>query len=332
MIFDNLEYKSVFSKYIIKYLEEQRDINHNVIYLKYILRDFDLYLYRNYKNEMNGITKELITGWLVKKDTEKYSTRKHRASIIKNFCLFLTNYIDNVWIVNTKLYYKGDKYIPYIFTQNQILEIFKTIEKTNRKLLNQQIFEIIINILYSCGARITEILSLKLIDIDIENSCIIINNSKGRKQRIVPLTKYIVELLERYIDNNCSINNLNDYIFKNSYNNKPISRVTILNYFHELCEKLSIRTKDNKLPRIHDLRHTFIVHSIYKLESERKNINVYLPVLSTLVGHENIESTSYYLRLDNNRLKIINQIEESSNQIKIPSLLEKKENASKKLL
>ena len=107
MIFDNLEYKSVFSKYIIKYLEEQRDINHNVFYLKYILRDFDLYLYRNYKNEMNGITKELITGWLVKKDTEKYSTRKHRASIIKNFCLFLTNYIDNVWIVNTKLYYKG---------------------------------------------------------------------------------------------------------------------------------------------------------------------------------------------------------------------------------
>ena len=37
MIFDNLEYKSVFSKYIIKYLEEQRDINHNVFYLKYIL-------------------------------------------------------------------------------------------------------------------------------------------------------------------------------------------------------------------------------------------------------------------------------------------------------
>ena len=53
MIFDNLEYKSVFSKYIIKYLEEQRDINHNVFYLKYILRDFDLYLYRNYKKEID---------------------------------------------------------------------------------------------------------------------------------------------------------------------------------------------------------------------------------------------------------------------------------------
>ncbi len=327
MIFDKLEYKSKFAEYIVKYLEEQKNINHNIFYLKYLLRDFDLYLFKNYKNEMSGLPKELITGWLIKKDDEKDSTRKHRVSIIKNFCLFLTNYIDNIWIVNTKLYCKGEKYIPYIFTQNQILELFKTIEKLKKQTLNKQIFEIVINILYSCGTRITEILTLKLADINIQNSYITINNGKGKKERVIPLNDYILNLLEKYIEKNCSTSNINDYIFKNPHNNKPISRVTILNYFHKLCEKLNIKTRNNKLPRIHDLRHTFIVHSISKLENKGKNINLYLTVLTTLVGHENIASTSYYLRLDKNRLKIINHIEESANRIIIPNLLGDSKNA-----
>ncbi len=76
MVFDKLEYKSIYAEYIIKYLEEQKSIGHNTFYLKYILRDFDRFLLINNYNEENGLSKDIIEKWLVKKDTEKYSTRK----------------------------------------------------------------------------------------------------------------------------------------------------------------------------------------------------------------------------------------------------------------
>ena len=89
--------------------------------------------------------------------------------------------------------------------------------------------------------------------------------------------------------------------------------VTILNYFHNICKEIEIYTKDEKMPRLHDLRHTYIVHCITKFEKEKKNINSYFAIISTMVGHENINNTMYYSRFTPDRINIINIIEKNSN-------------------
>ena len=315
MIFEKLEYKSIYGKYIVKYLEEEVAIGHNMFYVKYILRDFDCFLTKN--NNDKGINKQIIDKWLEKKSTECLATRKTRATVLKQFLVFLSNYIEDVYIVNTKQYYKGDKPLPYIFTNIQIKKMFNKIMFISKEKarVNQKIFEIVVNILYCCGTRITETLLLKLKDIDFTNKCLTINNGKGKKERIVPLNDYIFDLLIDFLNRYCQNYMQDDYIFKNIKNNKPISRVTILNYFHEVCNELDIHTKDNKLPRIHDLRHTYIVHCITKLENENKNINAYLSMISTMVGHEDIKNTMYYLRFTPERINTINIIENNSHII-----------------
>ena len=318
MFFDKLEYKSIFSEYIVKYLEEQRTIGHNIFYVKYILRDFDRYLIKNNINDYDIFSKKVVETWLIKKDTENYSTRKNRAVIIKLFILYLSNYYEDLFIIDSKQYYNGEKYIPYIFTESEIKMLFNKIHSDSTiNNLNNNIFKIIINILYCCGTRITETLLIKLQDIKIRDKYIIIRNSKGNKERIVPINDFVVNLIDDFINNYCQNYSLDDYIFKNTKTNKPITRVSILNYFHNICKEIGIYSKDGKLPRIHDLRHTYIVHCITKLEKENKNINSYFAILSTMVGHENINNTMYYSRFTPERINIINIIENNS-KVKVP--------------
>lgn len=318
MVFDQLEYKSIYAEYIIKYLEEQKSIGHNTFYIKYILRDFDRFLSINNYNGENGLSKEIVERWLIKKDTEKYSTRKNRVKAIKSLALFLSNYCGNIYVVNTKAYYDGEKFIPYIFKTKEVKDLFEEISK-NKKSYNDKIFELIITILYCCGTRVTETLLLKIEDFDFTNNLLIIRKSKNSKERYVPINDLIHNLLKSFLEQYHRNSSSSNYIFQNPKNNKPLSRVTILNYFHRLCEKLNIYTKEGKLPRIHDLRHTFIIHCMTKIENENKNVNTYLPIISTLVGHENITSTMYYLRFTSERIKTISKIEQNSKVI-IPKI------------
>ena len=313
MFFEKLEYKSIFSEFIVKYLEEQKSIGHNMFYIKYILRDFDRFLINNNVENYNMFSKEVTENWLIRKDTESYSTRKKRAIVIKLFLRYLSNYFENLYIIDSKQYYSGEKYIPYIFTESEIKKLFNKIHNQTIDTLNYNIFKIVINILYCCGTRISEILLIKLNDIKINEKYIVIKNAKGNKERIVPINDFIVDLLNNFINNYCQNHEIDDYIFKNTKTNKPITRVTILNYFHNICKEIEIYTKDEKMPRLHDLRHTYIVHCITKFEKEKKNINSYFTIISTMVGHENINNTMYYSRFTPDRINIINIIEKNSN-------------------
>ena len=78
-------------------------------------------------------------------------------------------------------------------------------------------------------------------------------------------------------------------------------------YFKKVLRKSCI-TLTNNGPRLHDLRHTFIVHTIEKFRKEGKNIDEMLPVLQAYVGHQSITSLSYYFHLNNDILQELRNI------------------------
>ena len=141
MFFEKLEYKSIFSEFIVKYLEEQKSIGHNMFYIKYILRDFDRFLINNNVENYNMFSKEVTENWLIRKDTESYSTRKKRAIVIKLFLRYLSNYFENLYIIDSKQYYSGEKYIPYIFTESEIKKLFNKIHNQTIDTLNYNIYQ-----------------------------------------------------------------------------------------------------------------------------------------------------------------------------------------------
>ena len=109
----------------------------------------------------------------------------------------------------------------------------------------------------------------------------------------------------------------NENIFKTSKN-------SIIKYFRKVLILSNIKITD-KGPRLHDLRHTFVVHNIDKAIKEGKDINTILPILMVQLGHKNINSLAYYFHITKDVLGTVNSISEEFLGYLIPEVGEENE-------
>ena len=147
-----------------------------------------------------------------------------------------------------------------------------------------------LEIMYSCGLRVSELISLKKKDINIKNSFIRIIG-KGNKERIIPIGEIALEYLNKYFEllsYNSKINNSkNVFINKNGL---PLTR----QYFFKIIKYYSIKANINKNISPHTLRHSFATHL---LENGAPLIAV-----KNLLGHESINTTQIYTHVNERKL------------------------------
>lgn len=151
----------------------------------------------------------------------------------------------------------------------------------------------IIETLYSCGLRVSELCFLKLTDLFLEDRFVKIQG-KGGKQRLVPISDKAVHELELYfIDRNaCEIKpGFEDYVFVSFRRKKNLSRIMVFHMIKELVEAASI--KKNISP--HTFRHSFATHL---LEGGAN-----LRAIQAMLGHESISTTEIYMHVDMARLR-----------------------------
>ncbi len=255
---------------------------------------------------VNGCTSVTITEELAikycsrKNEKESSNTIYKRQHLIREFALFLQeNGYNDIFVYNYEYIKETSTFVPYIFTDEEIKKIFNFINsndikdelRMNDDNFNQN-FRMIIKILYCCGARKNEILHLKLEDIDFNQKAIFIKESKNYCSRTVPLSETLFQDLKKHID---SINlTCNDYIFKKS--NGRIYDKHFSEKFKLILKKLNIATETGNSPRLHDLRFTYAVKALEKMQDEGMDIYYTLPILSVYMGHKNVKSTEYYLK------------------------------------
>ena len=160
----------------------------------------------------------------------------------------------------------------------------------------------LLRMLYSTAMRIGEALALVNEDVDFEHHTILIKNSKNKSQRIAPINNTLETVLKQYVAyrNRIPVNGINNPkspFFVNLLG-KPCLQHTVFNRFVEILQKANIPYKGNKHgPRIHDLRHTACIHAMEKMISDGKDIYCTMPYIAAFMGHKNLDSTNYYLRL-----------------------------------
>ena len=125
--------------------------------------------------------------------------------------------------------------------------------------------------------------------IDFNNNSIKIVNTKNNLDRIIVISDNLINKIIKQKNNS-------DYLFINPYTNKPYTKTIISVQFLKILFKAGIKRHDNG-PTIHSFRHTFAVKSFIKAINEKRNLNEFLPYLSTYLGHKSLESTEKYLRL-----------------------------------
>lgn len=288
-----------FKNILPQYIEYKRSLGYEYAYdYAKRLREMDNFL-KKYNIKEIRLTKNMVINFVKKRDNEANSTICSRCAAIRGFAMFLKqlNYKDIYVLPNQYIPKKSTNFIPYIFTNEQIKTLTDFIDNYTfgSPYLNEhKIYSILFRVLYCCGLRISEALSLKVSDVDITNSIIHILKSKNNNSRIVYMSNSLSNSIKEYI--NDSVLSNNDFLFPTT-NGKKYSYTTVGIHFRKFFKLCNIYTQFGKLPRIHDLRHTFSVHSLQKMINDGIDIYCTLPYLSSFLGHKNIYCTEKYVRL-----------------------------------
>ena len=293
------KYNGPFKTHIQNFVEVKQALGYKYLAEASCLKRFDRFTVENYKSA-SALTREIVMAWCTKKLYEKQENLCARASVIRQFAIFLDNHGIEAYVIPKNHFKSGEKYVPHIYTNTELRKFFQETDKCHycsqcpyRHLLMPILFRMI----YSCGLRVSEARLLKVQEVDLNNGILIINQSKKDNSRLVPMTDELTEICQAYSKKVHSSSNPEGYFFP-MIDDKPLTHYNIYKNFRKFLWKAGISHGGRGSgPRIHDFRHTFAVHCLKKWSEEGKNLMTYLPILRVYLGHESFDGTAYYLRL-----------------------------------
>ncbi len=151
----------------------------------------------------------------------------------------------------------------------------------------------IIELLYGCGLRVSELVNLRISDLYFEESFINVVG-KGDKQRFVPISDYTIkyiELYQKYIRNHQQIAAGHEDILFLNRRGKQLSRAMIFTVIRTLANKANIKKKISP----HTFRHSFATHLLEN--------GADLRAIQQMLGHESITTTEVYMHLNQSHLR-----------------------------
>ena len=204
---------------------------------------------------------------------------------------------------------KPDDFVPYIYSNVELKLIFET-ALTYRKRFNIEYPEVIqtmLKLTYCLGLRPSETTHLVIDDILLQDGIVHIRETKFYKSRIVPFGEEVSRMLEDYLLwrseialRRCVSDN---HLFIDKRGN-PVQLSSFQQAFRLIREKAGIHRSDTAYSdvRLQDLRHTFATNRVAQWYKEGKDVQALLPVLSTYLGHSNLDSTAVYISFTNQLL------------------------------
>lgn len=277
------------------FLKFERNFSDNTLdaYIRDI-KKFSLYAEKNLENSKpKAITYEDLQEYLILQSKQKISERTQARwiSSIKSFFKYLLE--EEIRDDNPATLLEGPKlglYLPDTLSVEDVERITKNINlSTDLGVRNQCMVEV----LYGCGLRVSELIKLKISDINFKEGFLKVEG-KGQKVRYVPLAKYTSHLIKNYIENVRINNKINkkyeDNLFLNS-RGSSMSRVIVFIIIKELAEKAGIRK--NISP--HTFRHSFATHMLQN--------GADLRFIQEMLGHSSITTTEIYTHLNTEELR-----------------------------
>jgi len=296
-------YGSILKNEIIEFIEfrKAQGLHHMC---GAVLRRLDTYLTEN-AISVKKLTPDLIDTWVAKNfsDLNPNTVTSYVANYIQ-FAKYLNTIGIEAYLPITPP--ARQSYVPYIFSKNEVEAIFYAAD--NLKSENNPKAELwvpmLLRLLYGCGLRLSEALSLTFTDIDLDEGILFIRNAKGNKDRLVPMDKNLAEILKEYCIDVQRENNERKLLFESSVKNR-ISNQISLRWFHRVLRDAGIGllpTTENSVGRTRNIclncfRHTFAVKSLHI--QHVNNIDNYrvTPFLSTYLGHTKLAGTQKYLHM-----------------------------------
>jgi len=253
-----------------------------------------------YPLEHAALTKELVFDWTATRNGEASKSRAHRITCVKQFGDYLKPLGYKVFELPPQKHWNDSSFTPYIFSHEEIATLFRAADSIRpigqARDMHREI-PVLIRMLYSCGLRVSEAVKLRVADVDLGSGILTIRDTKFGKSRLIPIADSLLSHCREYRKDVIYWLRDDDFFFI-APDRTMLSPNTVYQRFRKLLWASGIHYggKGNG-PRLHDLRHTFAVHTLQHWVESGEDLTAMLPVLSVFMGHASLKATSRYLRL-----------------------------------
>jgi integrase/recombinase XerD len=196
-----------------------------------------------------------------------------------------------------------ERMVPHIYTTDELQRLINPTgpEKIGFRKLQPHTFRAVLLLLYGAGLRIGEAVALALQDVDLNAAVITICDTKFHKTRLVPIGLKLNHAMAQYVAQRREAGHSQnaDAPFFVLRRGAPLSVQIVQQAFTRLREYAGVGRADGARyqPRLHDMRHSFVVRRLTSWYQQGADVQKLLPHLATYLGHVNIAATQAYLTM-----------------------------------
>src|SRR5690606_6909684 len=197
-------YNSIYAPYFKSFIKMKQDKGYNALRTKWIFLEFDKF-FASIEAEDLFITSDIIDQWRKTRINDAQRTIYTKYSVWSQFCKYMCHLGHDCYIPRLPKSVGKYSFTPYIFTHQQMEDIFHACDSL--RLYDRRMSTIlfvmpaVVRLLYGTGMRVSEALSLKNGDVDLENHCITLRKTKNGEHRLAPLSDSLHKVLEQYARN-----------------------------------------------------------------------------------------------------------------------------------
>ena len=274
----------------IRYLRVERRLSANTVEAyRRDLEEFSHFIMRNYGVVPERVEQPMVErfmAWLYDRNRSAASQAR-RLSGVKSFYNYLlindrVEHLPTDNVDNPRL----DRTLPDVLTVEEIDAMLATFDMTSPKGCRDSAM---VEVLYSCGLRVSELTTLKISDLFFGEGYIRIVG-KGDKQRLVPISNIARDKIQYYMDFRTPASRSEATVFLNN-RGKPLTRVMVFN----IIKQAALLAGIDKQISPHTLRHSYATHLLEGGANIRQ--------VQELLGHESILTTEIYTHVNRKHLR-----------------------------
>lgn len=282
-----------------EYLNARRKLGFQLYFAERVLKRFT-----EFADEANQqiLTTSLLLEWKTNYGNANNETWSNRLGMIRPFAAYLSGIDPSHEIPPLGFFrHKPQKKTPYIYSETEIgLIVNAALNLKSPCCMRGIAYHTIFGLIAATGLRVSEALNLTMSGVDLENNILRLKSGKSGKERVVPLSESTSDALKRYISERDRLTRQSNLHFFRQVNGSKYTPCAARYNFAKVSKTVGIRDpqqfgKHGVGPRIHDLRHTFAVHTIRDWLIKGFNPDDKLYMLSSILGHEKPNGTYWYI-------------------------------------
>ncbi len=290
---------SSLSKGIENYISMRQSFGFKIRGPISVLRQFSVFCD---EHKQSRLTIAMVLDWIGSYPASDLSVSR-RIQAIRGFAEYWKSFDPKTEIPPREMMRPYRRSKPHIYTDLEIQKIIKACdqfgaERGRSNPIRRQTFKTMFGLIASTGLRKSEALNIQRSHVNLQEGTLLIELTKFRKSRLIPIHRSVIRKLKQYAlfrDKEIAKCNCENFFVMNR--GQPVSEGAFTYAFLHSSHYAGLRPSPGGqgYPRIHDLRHTFVVRAILGWLNSGMDVHTMMPALSTYLGHAQPSDTYWYL-------------------------------------